>query len=376
MQDLKDIDFGLIEGEVFDDLDNEAFLEQWTNPEQFSDFNLALPSDFNPFADLVGDEGSDGESYADEGETTEEEEDLPMPTPHGKSMLRRASVSSAVGSARPQIVRISDSNDSGPTLGSWVADPSRPICVIDGRKKTYIVPGGEYVFSESESEFSSAPSVYNPTVTGLTGGEGNFLDGNDILGPPEAFFPFIDHFGAQLEENVFNIDAEDGMDEFEADLQLEDFLDFSNDEGIEKEDVAGGDPARSNCMTFDGVCDDDDEEEGVKDRESSDAILSRWQKVSVTAFRKRQLQHNQKMAQSNSQDFGNPTPGAHKNRKGRLPDSITPGRKRRLKKKFLAGNSQDLGPGLPLGKEVAAGRGEELGWHPSNNKFAPLFEGL
>ncbi|KAL7275368.1 hypothetical protein RUND412_001690 [Rhizina undulata] len=506
-----DIDFNLIEGQVFDDLDNEAFLAEWNNPAQFADINLAFPTDFDPFADLAGEdlfsvnpspaytpvdtpnvtprgsfsatadipgsptprarrasvisqssnadedesededvaeirlfqnttpvakhitgtqssankwandtdedhevwkhffssgeeetseedeceadgeEGSDEET--DEGETTEEDEDLPMPTPHEKSMLRRASISSAVGSARPQIVRISDSNDSGPTLGSWVADPSRPICVIDGRKKTFIVPGGEkrlsiaesdssaftngaYVFSESESDFSSAPLGYNPTLTGLTGGEGNLLNGSDILGPPEAFYPFIDRFGAQLDENLFNIDAEDGMDEFEADLQLDDFLDFSHDEDVEKEDGAGGDPARSSGMTFDGVCDDDDEEDqGVKDRESSDAMLSRWEKVSVTAFRRRQLQHNQKMAQSNSQGFGNRTPGAHKNREGRLSETITPGTKRRLKQKFLAGNSQNPSPNIPL-RKVATKRVEELGWNTANNKWAPLFEGL
>lgn len=296
-----------------------------------------------------------------------------MPTPRSKSMLRRASISS-VSSARPQVVHVDDSSTAGPTLGSWVADPTRTICVIDGAKRTFLVPGGAKGYSigdtsdnsalsqlmmmeESESEKSSVQMGYNPTLSGLTGGDGLFLNGSDILGPPEAFYPlgFDDLLGLEdLGDDLIADDEE--VDEFEQDLQITDFLDFSTDDG--NDDHAG-------CNNSDGDYEDGDEDddECIPAADSSEAMLALWDHVAVTSFRKRQIQHAQGHHASSST-----TPNTTKDR--RLSQTITPARKKKLKQKYLAKSAAGTG----LRKKIASKKsGASFG---TGNQWSPLFEDL
>lgn len=294
-----------------------------------------------------------------------------MPTPRSKSMLRRASISSAC-SARPQVVHVNDSSPTGPTLGSWVADPTRTICVIDGAKRTFLIPGGakgyslgntsdsnglsQLMMEESESEQSSIQMGYNPT---LSGGDGSFSNGSNIFGPQEAFYPIDieDLFGLDDIDESLIVDDDD-VDEFEQDLQIADFLDFSTDDG--DDDGTVRDNSDGEYEEGEGDDEDDDDDECVPAADPSEAMLALWDHVAVTSFRKRQIQHTQGHHASNLI-----APNTAKDR--RLSQTITPTRKNKLKQKYLA-----KGAGTNLKKSIRKS-GANFG---AGNQWDPLFENL
>lgn len=220
------------------------------------------------------------------------------------------------------------------------------------------------MMEESESERSSAQTGYNPTLSGLTGGDGLFLNGSDILGPPEAFYPAPTNI--QL---LFNLDNladdlvadDDEIDEFEHNLQITDFLDFSTDDG-------DGDIGTCHDNS-DGAYDEGDEDdECVATADSSEAMLALWDQVAVTSFRKRQIQH----AQGSNHHTNSPaTP--HKIGDRRLSQTITPARKRKMKQKNLANNK---GPGASAGVKKTIVRSKGEGNFGAGNRWSPLFEGL
>lgn len=280
-----------------------------------------------------------------------------MPTPRSKSMLRRASVSS-VGSSRPQVVHI-DNTSGGPTVASWVADPNRTICVIDGSKKTFLLPGAsrgyefntggtgvsQLMLEESESEKSTDPMGYNPTLSGLIGDDGLFLDGNDILGPAEALYDNLDIDGifdlGDLDGDIITND--DDIDEFEQDLQITDFLDFSTDD-------ADGETHDDNSDGDDGAYNEDGDDECIGAVENSEDMLARWDQVAVTSFRKRQMQHAQGNILSN-----NPAT-SHKIGDRRLSQTITPARKKKVRSRFMI-NSKGSGSSNGIKKAVSNKKG-------------------
>lgn len=291
-------------------------------------------------------------------------------------MLRRASISS-VCSTRPQVVHVDDSSPSGPTLGSWVADPTRTICVIDGAKRTFLIPGGAKGYSlgdtsdsnalsqlmmmeESESEQSSVQMGYNPT---LSGGDGLFSNGSNILGPSDSFYPINieDLFGLDDIGDSLIVDDDD-VDEFEQDLQIADFLDFSTDDG--NDDDTGRDNSDDEYEEGEGDDNDDYDEDGdecIPAADPSEAMLALWDHVAVTSFRKRQIQHTQ------GHHTNNLTPNTTKDR--RLSQTITPTRKKKLKQKYLA-KGADTG----LKKKIASRKsGTNFG---AGSQWGPLFEDL
>ncbi|TGZ84417.1 hypothetical protein EX30DRAFT_106875 [Ascodesmis nigricans] len=297
-------------------------------------------------------EDTDGAvSDDDEGETTEEEDDLPMPTPRHESKLRRASIASATAT-RPQVVRMDGSD--GLQASSWLADPSRPIIVIEGARQTVILPNefsnpsaGESDYGssrrvvgleESESETTALPPNFDPTLGGLTELDGGMLNGVDFFGPPEAFYPFQPVDG-DIQDLLDSIDVESmgdfgidsGADSGEAELDLDDLLDMSSSEEREA--------ARLEAIIEEAEGEEGDEEEeedeNCAEAQSSSAdLLSIWDKVSVTAFRKRQVQHQQKLRMNT----GSTNSGYHKGKERRLSETLTPSKKRKVRAKFLANN--------------------------------------
>lgn len=285
-----------------------------------------------------------------EGDTTDDEEDLPMPTPKSASKLRRVSMSSL--HPRPQIVH---TNHEGPELCSWVADPSRPICVIEGSKQTFLFPSTYPRFSvgsegtasdsntawihmdpESESEqsmFASADpglsAVFGGSVFASPGGYSNLQsDTADLMdrlddksmGSEDA--GEIDPFEAQLFDWILS-----DMEEESSEAEMEKAAAVGEREGGEGSDEEGEDAAGPDEDECGQPTPQPPAVEGGGD--SSAHMLRVWDKVSVTAFRKRQIQHTQKQLPHHAA-------GYHKGREGRLSDTITPTKKRRPRQKFLA----------------------------------------
>lgn len=228
-----------------------------------------------------------------------------------------------------------NSPKSGPFLGSWVADPDRPICIIDGTKKTVLIPAcsKRYSLDSDASCNDSYPldndfdggafshGANNPTLSGMSGGIGGYMNGDAFCGPLEAFNPSTDCLDFDnLLKAEYNENNEDSIDEEEPMLTLEDVLALSEteDEGDNMED-------QSDVMQTPNT----KAEIGSTLRQGSEAeaMLNRWDYVSVTAFRKRQQQHKQRLSGQ-----GNKNRAAAMKSKLTLNDTtMSPARRRKFK---------------------------------------------
>ena len=192
------------------------------------------------------------DATADCGDTTDE--DMPL-VPNTRARTRRMSSSlsaSTTASSSPdkretrtlfsKPVPRSFSRP-GPKMGSWVADPSKPIAVVDATGKTMVIyqaprRGSPRSTSRNHSRLGSSVSSVNGTAPGtphngfaddsesdnreLSSVLGSMFSGfantagslnpSQIIGPPEAFLPFVDVNGVVLEQE------DDDEDDSEIDL--------------------------------------------------------------------------------------------------------------------------------------------------------------
>ena len=173
-------------------------------------------------------------TIADEGETTDEDLPPPQSIASTRSVFRRLSIDAEDDDGEYDSNRIraalngSRPRRLGPSLGSWVTDPSKPIAVIDSTgKRMVIYPALLPIENEQDSSDSgsnndrSSPAKAFAPVAELSRGGFDHTTG--------AFYPFIDP------------DTDDSMDEMEHEeedddeimLRIEDFIDFgdSDDDG-------------------------------------------------------------------------------------------------------------------------------------------------
>ncbi|KAI9783526.1 MAG: hypothetical protein M1839_003696 [Geoglossum umbratile] len=219
-----------------------------------------------------GDNSSDTESSvgnssgyeSDEGETTDE--DLPPPPTirPTRSVLRRTSTSSLVGGGENTRTFFQRSLNQasrrvGPSMGSWIADPSKPVAFIDSTGKRMLVlpatqpatthtnrfgpPGSSdssivgnsprTAFSsfidDSEAEgyssqdfgaaigFSGRNLMMGGLLNGAPGNE--FILGAQVLGPQGAFYPFTSVDSRGMIEDYDDLEDEDLW-------SVSDFIDF------------------------------------------------------------------------------------------------------------------------------------------------------
>ena len=150
----------------------------------------------------------------------------------------------------------------GPSIGSWIADPTKPIAIVDKtgknmvfypaqRPKTPVVSTGTFssantspnkLFSslatsvtESENDRSDTStqgmlvqSPANLMMSGLFGNGSNLerVFAAPVVGPPEAFYPWRT---VDLNGNIVEADDDyddDDEDELDANLNIHDFIDF------------------------------------------------------------------------------------------------------------------------------------------------------
>jgi hypothetical protein len=210
---------------------------------------------------------------ADDGDTTDEDLPPPPTITRTRSVLRRPSTSSIDGDASNiatfrRAMRPPPSRRFGPSLCSWVADPSKPIAVIDSTgKRMLIIPARKSVdpsvdsfgfasststtantspqtpfarlHEDSDNERSDssgqgvpiAGSGANLMMGGLLHApNADFIRGGQILGPPEAFYPFTTMRADGTIEDDYDEDDENLWD-------VNDLIDFgdgssSDDEGL------------------------------------------------------------------------------------------------------------------------------------------------
>ena len=149
----------------------------------------------------------------------------------------------------------------------------------------------------SNEVFNNALST-DVMLTGVFGAApgNNFFFGNESIGPPEAFYPFVS-IGSGGNMNVMEDDEYDDSEDFEDDLNITDFMNFGSEgddtdveQDYEETDVPatpatsqvalnGSTPAQPTPSTQTPV---------TRKRTTSDAMLQHFDRGVVTAFRNNQ----------------------------------------------------------------------------------------
>lgn len=204
-----------------------------------------------------------------------------------------------------------------------------------------------------ESDFDNGAFSYGANNPTLTGGEGGYMNGDVICGPPEAFNPSTDFLDFDdLLKNEYDDVNEDSVDEEEQMLSIEDVLALSEteDEG-DNEDQQDASFIPTARKASDAM---------VGNNSDAEAMFNRWEYVSVTAFRKRQQQHKQRL----SGQAGNRNRGALKGKLTMNDTTMTPARRRKSRstnqKPIQMNNSRK-------------GRKDDTQW---SSNLPPLFEAV
>ncbi|KAL8806364.1 MAG: hypothetical protein Q9182_001394 [Xanthomendoza sp. 2 TL-2023] len=296
--------------------------------------------------DCEGSLGSSSGYETDEGETTDEEDVPACATTRPSAVLHDFSASALnnglAGQPQPQTPtpKLPPGRQWGPTLGSWVTDPTKSMAVVSSSGKELIirpaqrppsrgVKGFQSVLNSGQSsvQASPRPSVANmarpsyPNATddsdmdrseisnqematpmlsaspnvmmsGLAFGNGNLLSGH-AMGPPQAFFPFqsIEADGQMVLDGLdLNYDDDDDDDDGEDILNIEDFIDFgedTDDSDREIESTAGSSQSPALTSPSEAAA----KTTSVPSFPSQPSFLDHLDKVAVTAFRRNQYNH-------------------------------------------------------------------------------------
>ncbi|KAM5474376.1 hypothetical protein MauCBS54593_001950 [Microsporum audouinii] len=291
-----------------------------------SPYDLFINSDFCDLPDNIyhveesdNSVGSSSGYESDDGETTDEEDYLPLATiTHPRSILRRESSVSLSGDAEENKAE-SCAPQRGPLRGTFIADPYKPVAVVapNGRQLILIPPyassrhdwlesaAGSLVNTANnspgtahidDSDTDALVSPRNTDMSPMLSSNANLMMsalGNDsvgqVMGPPEAFYP----------TNRYSMDASYDEDEedSEAMLNVNDFIDFgdgsSDDEDRELDDLEEPtSPAAAStigCLTptprrASGVATDNDQT--PTQASSAERLLNHLDRGIVTAFRR------------------------------------------------------------------------------------------
>ncbi|KAL8945064.1 MAG: hypothetical protein Q9216_000048 [Gyalolechia sp. 2 TL-2023] len=340
------------EGEgVQSSLDNSSAAEAETahctstHPDALSSGNIgSVEND-----DAESSAGSSSGYETDQGETTDEEDVPASATTRPSALLRHSSSDlnnrlAAQPLPKAPTSKLPPGHRWGPTLGSWVADPTKPIAVVASSGTQLIVypaqrPSGRggkvfptiassgqssahnsprtslprlaapsYPAATDESEVErsdmSSQGITTPMrsastnlmMSGLGLGSANLLSGH-ALGPPEAFFPF-QSIGADgnmvLDGPDVDDDDDDDDDDGESLLNIEDFIDFGEDsEDSDREDGNDTESFQTPIVSLSDLTDTDPTPTVSPITPASNHnLLGHLDNGLVTAFRRNQYDHD------------------------------------------------------------------------------------
>ena len=290
---------------------------------------------------------------ADQGETTDEEDVPASATTRPQALLRHPSASllhhhaQSPPDLKARIDRPRPSQRRGPTLGSWVADPTKPIAIVDSSGKRLIIYPAQRpqqkdtkifptLSSSSQSSVNTSPRVAtsqmmtrscmpviedsdfdrselssqdftapmlsaspNLMMTGLlhgvSGGE-HIHRGGQFAKAAEVFYPWYnagpDGKGLFDDLNIDNYVDNNDDDDGEGVLNVEDFINFGEDsEGSdhETEFVVKSDQPDPNANQEDEQA---RQSPTVSSDSSARSLLEHFDKGVVTAFRRNQYSYD------------------------------------------------------------------------------------
>ncbi|KAJ5155894.1 hypothetical protein N7492_008697 [Penicillium capsulatum] len=299
-------------------------------------------------------EGSLSGYETDDGDTTDEDLPPPATITHPRSLLRRDSTDSLPPRRR------------GPIMGTFVADPNKPVALVDCTGKHLViipayassrhdwldsaansVPGTAnnsprqttlQLVDESDTDALVSPNQtdFSPMLASsanlmMTALGNDLTPGGQVMGPPEAFYPSHD----------FTIDSsfeDDDEDDPESALNVDDFIDFGNGSSDEDEPMgkfedenlisptAGGPPRQSM-----GTSTPTRKPETQQDS-NAERFLNHLDKGIVTAFRRNHNRYQTLLRLPQHREFmpaNSPSRPASVFRHAKHADQRTPTRKRK-----------------------------------------------
>ena len=276
-------------------------------------------------------------------------------------------------------------------MGSWVADPTKHIAIVDssGTKVVIYYPHPpkkrNQCFAALGSSASSANSSPRPSVPQLpiavddselepsarssqdpvspmfgsspnlmmsgllnVGSGSEHLPGGQVLGPPEAFFPFT-NFDAG--GNVI-MDDDDDVDEDDL-LNLNDFIDFGEDtDGSDNEGAIEEPHSPSASSMTSGVSETLKSEEISSAKPSTPNFMDHLDKGVLTAFRRSQYDHKSAQRRPSDGLLQRASPAIKGGSHAVADAPLSPLKKRRLSDAFDIDKRESLPHGVAVKRRI------------------------
>ncbi|KAL3259248.1 hypothetical protein ABHI18_005404 [Aspergillus niger] len=346
------------------DNDNENLSRRRRQSEEmYADSDYGHSNIYHVESDAISD-GSESSGYeTDDGETTDEDLPPPATITHPRSILRRDSSASLAptGDEKSETT----SRRRGPIMGTFVADPHKPVALVDCTGKHLVIipayassrhdwlesatnsacntahnsPRATTMHLIDESDTDALASPNHADLSPMLASSANLMMtalGNDIapggqvMGPPEAFYPSRD----------FAIDSsfeDDDEDDPESALNVEDFIDFGDGSSDDEMDKAFDEEALMSPMTarpLQAGTGTPTPNRGADSQQTSSAerFLNHLDRGIVTAFRRNHNRYQALLRLPQHREFmpaNSPSRPASVFRHARHADQRTPTRKRK-----------------------------------------------
>ncbi|KAL4809998.1 hypothetical protein BDV18DRAFT_130087 [Aspergillus unguis] len=332
--------------------------------EIYGDSDYGHSNIYHVESDGAASEGSSSGYETDDGETTDEDLPPPATITHPRSILRRDS-SASLATGVEEKVEPTPRRRRGPLMGTFVADPHKPVALVDCTGKHLVIipayassrhdwlesaatsvcgtannsPRAQtmHLVDESDTDALVSPNIdLSPMLASsanlmMTALGNDIAPGGQVMGPPEAFYP----------SREFAIDSsfeEDDEDEDpEAQLNVNDFIDFGDGSSDEEMDKESDEEALASPMTVAAVGSTNGTPTPNRGGDphqtnSAERFLNHLDRGIVTAFRRNHNRYQALLRLPQHREFmpaNSPSRPASVFRHARHADQRTPTRKRK-----------------------------------------------
>ncbi|KAL4992593.1 hypothetical protein BDW68DRAFT_149234 [Aspergillus falconensis] len=332
--------------------------------EIYADSDYGHSNIYHVESDGAVSEGSSSGYETDDGETTDEDLPPPATITHPRSILRRDS-SASLAAGVEEKTEPTPRRRRGPIMGTFVADPHKPVALVDCTgKHLVIIPAYAssrhdwlesaatsvcgtannsprattmHLIDESDTDALISPNVdLSPMLASsanlmMTALGNDIALGGQVMGPPEAFYPSRDF----AIDSSFEEDDED--EDPEAQLNVDDFIDFGDGSSDEELDKDSDEEAMASPMTVAAVGSKNgtptpNRGPDLHQTNSAERFLNHLDRGIVTAFRRNHNRYQALLRLPQHREFmpaNSPSRATSVFRHARHADQRTPTRKRK-----------------------------------------------
>ena len=267
---------------------------------------------------------------------------------HESGSISKGTAAAVIKSAQKSL-----GQSTGPKLGTFVRDPNCMVAFVGNQGETVLLhprwlsessDGGMMTSSrtESEGDYSTVPSRRQSIATGdlefdaaaFTPVAFSSRSMSNTLVPSMLFSSPCHHLGEEIFSSSEEFDFEDEASELEDEHEklIDKFLELSSSED-ESDDAIDEDEDTTPKARDINTTPRRPSTASSNNATPTDAMLSRWDQISVTAFRRRQIEHQQRLRDGKQQAYGGVLKSGRINRAN---FNMTPTRK---KKRTSSGNN-------------------------------------